>query len=59
LATQALTGIQAVLDRSLPHFALEYPAHFLTEQRWYSMSVSPLADESGGATISLVDVTAR
>ena len=59
LAAQVLNGIQAVLDGSQPYFALEYPTHFLTEKRWYSLSVLPLADESGGATLSRVDVTAR
>jgi PAS domain-containing protein len=40
-AAQVLNGIQAILDGSQPSFALEYPTHFLTEKRWYSLSVSP------------------
>jgi C4-dicarboxylate-specific signal transduction histidine kinase len=53
-AAQTLTGIQAVLNGSQPDFALEYPVDFLTEKRWYRMSVLPLADESGDATISAI-----
>ena len=58
-ASQALNGIQAVLNGSLSYFSLEYPAHFLNDTRWYAMSVSPLADGSGGATILHVEITTR
>ncbi len=56
-AAQALAGTQAVLDGSQAHFALEYPCHSPTEQRWFMMSVTPLAHESGGATIVHADIT--
>lgn len=53
-------GIRAVLAGRLPHFYLEYPSHLSTQQRWFSMSVTPLKSlELQGAVVSHEDVTER
>jgi diguanylate cyclase (GGDEF)-like protein/PAS domain S-box-containing protein len=43
-ALKAFEGIQAVLDGTLPGFSLEYPCHSPQQQRWFTMSVTPLGD---------------
>ncbi|MBK7422507.1 MAG: diguanylate cyclase [Propionivibrio sp.] len=43
-ALKAFEGIRAVLDGILPVFSMEYPCHAPQEQRWFSMSVTPLGD---------------
>ena len=59
-ATQAASGIRAVLDGSLPHFSLEYPCHSPTEQRWFLMTVSPLNEVArAGAVVMHVDISER
>jgi PAS domain S-box-containing protein len=59
LAGQTLAGIQAVLDGAQPHFALEYPCHSATQQRWFTMSVSPLLRGTGGVVVTHVEITER
>jgi diguanylate cyclase (GGDEF)-like protein/PAS domain S-box-containing protein len=56
-ATRA--GIEAVLNGELPGFALEYPCHSPSEQRWFAMSVSPLQFGGQGAVIVHSNITAR
>jgi PAS domain S-box-containing protein len=56
---KALYGIQAVLDGSLPNFALEYPCHSPLEKRWFVMSVTPLLGERAGAVVAHTDITQR
>lgn len=58
-AVSAQEGIQAVLDGQLPSFSLEYPCHSPTEQRWFFMTVSPLAEGRKGAVIVHTNITAR
>lgn len=59
-AMSAQEGIRAVLDGRLPRFYLEYPCYSPRQQRWFSMSVTPLEDESlRGAVVSLEDVSER
>ncbi|MHB8626154.1 MAG: sensor histidine kinase [Aggregatilineales bacterium] len=58
-AAQSLNGIRSVLEGIQPRFALEYPCHSPSEQRWFSMRVTPLGDGSGGAVISHFNVTDR
>jgi PAS domain S-box-containing protein len=55
----ARNGIQAVLDRTLPNFVLEYPCHSPSQKRWFLMSVTPLLGEGGGAVVSHTDITKR
>ena len=55
----ARNGIQAVLDRTLPNFVLEYSCHSPSEKRWFLMSVTPLLGERGGAVVSHTNITRR
>ncbi len=59
IAKEALEGIQAVLERRLPSFRMEYPCHSPHQRRWYLLSVTPLATERGGAVLSHADITQR
>ncbi|HEY5581716.1 MAG TPA: diguanylate cyclase [Rhodoferax sp.] len=59
-ALSAQDGIRAVLDRRLPRFYLEYPCRSPQQQRWLSMSVTPLGGEAlQGAVVSLEDISER
>lgn len=56
----AQDGIRAVLADRLPRFYLEYPCHSPHQQRWFSMSVTPLKGEALlGAVVSLEDISER
>ncbi|WPC66412.1 diguanylate cyclase [Rhodoferax ferrireducens] len=56
----AQDGIQAVLDGRSPRFYLEYTCHSSQQQRWFSMSVTPLQGEAlQGAVVSLEDISER
>ncbi len=55
-AVNALEGIRAVLDRSLPSFSLEYPCHSPKKKRWFNMSVNPFRD---GVVVSHTDISGR
>lgn len=52
---EACTGIHAVLDGRLPTFNLEYAC----KQHWFSMSVTPLNTDFGGAVLTYIDITER
>ena len=57
-AANAVKGIQAVLDGGLPSFRLEYPCHSPTQQRWFTMTVTPLGrDSSAGVVITHTDIS--
>lgn len=56
-ALQAGAGIQAVLAGRLPCFELEYPCHSPGQQRWFSMSVTPLGSSLQGAVVAHADIT--
>ncbi len=59
-AHQAAAGIRSVLAGSAMRFSLEYPCHLPTEQRWFLMVVTPLADQSPhGAVVMHLDITDR
>jgi len=59
-ALEAYYGIRAVLDGRLPKFSLEYPCHSPQQQRWFSMSVTPLRDTAqGSAVITHTNITVR
>lgn len=53
-------GIRQVLSGADKFFALEYPCHSPTEQRWFRLMVTPLSDRPGtGAVVMHVNVTER
>ena len=59
-AVRAAAGIEQVLNGALPQFAMEYPCHSPSKQRWFLMSVVPLSASAGsGLVISHLDVTER
>jgi len=56
----AQDGIRAVLAGHIPRFYLEYASHSPQQQRWLSMSVTPLEGEDRlAAVVSLEDITER
>jgi two-component system CheB/CheR fusion protein len=59
LATQARAGIAEVLAGRRASFALEYPCHAPTQQRWYVMHVIHLGSVSAAAVVVHSDITAR
>jgi len=58
-AKAASSGIKAVLDGSLPQFALEFPCHSPSQQRWFLLTVSPIAEIPIKAVVSHLDITCR
>ncbi|HBJ86299.1 MAG TPA: hypothetical protein DDZ88_21035, partial [Verrucomicrobiales bacterium] len=58
-AQQILDGLRGVLAHSKVTFKHEYPCHSPTEHRWFTMHVSPLSREEGGAVIAQINVTER
>ena len=58
-ASSVSNGIQAVLNGNLTHFNLEYPCDSPEQQRWFSLSVTPLNTEEPGVVISHTNITER
>ena len=58
-AANTRQGIEAVLAGRLPVFNLEYPCHSPEEQRWFSMSVTPLGPDRRGVVITHANITER
>src|ERR1700733_11867391 len=59
-AHQAACGIRSVLRGAVSTFSMEYPCHSATEQRWFLLRVTALADRrSNGAVVMHIDVTAE
>jgi len=58
-ASQALTGIKAVLSAQAEEFFLEYPCDSPTEQRWFLLHAVAAPADVGGAIIAHTDVTRR
>jgi two-component system sensor kinase FixL len=56
---QATEGIRSVLSGRQPSFALEYPCHSATEQRWLLMSATRLGGGSPAVVVAHTDVTER
>jgi transcriptional regulator with PAS, ATPase and Fis domain len=56
-ASKALAGIRSVLDGSNPRFEMEYDCHSPSEKRWFSMVVTPIKTDDGGAVVIHHDVT--
>lgn len=56
-ATEALAGLEEVLQGSRSVFKMQYPCPSNSQTRWFRMIVSPLTGAEGGAVISHVDYT--
>ncbi len=59
LAARASAGIEEVLAGSRDVFRLEYPCHSPTQQRWFLLYVSRLANDSRYAVTSHLPITDR
>ncbi len=59
-AHSAALGIRAVLAGTTAEFALEYPCHSPTEERWFQLRVNPIEDGvPRGAVVMHVAITER
>jgi PAS domain S-box-containing protein len=58
-ANEVATGIRSVLSGKSDKFALEYPCHSPTEQRWFQLMVTPMNAGPGGAVVMHINITAR
>lgn len=59
-ARAAANGIRRVLAGKVKEFAIEYPCHSPSEQRWFRLMVTPLEEgKPGGAVIMHVNITER
>lgn len=61
-ATDAHTvwqGIQEVLAGTTGSFTFEYDCHSPSEERWFTLSATPLATPNGGAVIAHTNITER
>ena len=56
-ASVAQQGVADVLAGNRDLFALEYPCHSATEERWFVMHVSRLGGEQPGAVVSHVNIS--
>jgi len=58
-AARAWAGIQSVLRRACPNFALDYSAKLRDEKLWFRMLVYPMLAPDGGAVVVHEDITQR
>src|SRR5262249_49753216 len=58
-AGEAAAGIETVLTRAQPAFALEYASGTPPAELWYTLTAVPLERPDGGAVVSHTDVTGR
>lgn len=59
-AGDVAAGIRGVLRGEINEFAIEYPCHSPTEERWYRLMVTPLyVGQTAGAVVMHVDITRR
>jgi diguanylate cyclase (GGDEF)-like protein/PAS domain S-box-containing protein len=59
-APRVAIGIRAVLAGEARSFAIEYPCHSPTQQRWFAMTVTPVGeDPPEGAVVMHVNITER
>jgi len=56
-ASLATDGILAVINGSVPMFQFVYPCHSPTQQRWFSMAVTPLNVEHHSVVVTHTDIT--
>jgi len=54
---QILSGIQAVIDGSAPHFEAEYACPSPTETFWFELSVNPLPKPERGVAVCHSDIS--
>lgn len=54
---EAFYGIGSVLQRSLPSFRVDYPCHSPTENRWFSLSATPINTDCGHVVITHTNIT--
>jgi diguanylate cyclase (GGDEF)-like protein len=59
-AQQVAAGIRSVLSGGAKTFSIEYPCHSPTEQRWFLMTVTPMADDPPhGAVVMHLNIAER
>ncbi len=59
-AEQAYKGLRAVMSGRLRRFNLDYPCHLAAQQRWFTMTVTPLAHEGRGrVVVTHADITTQ
>lgn len=59
-AWEAYEGVKKVQQGERANFSLEYPCHIPnSEQRWFSMYVSPLHGKDGAVLVAHTNITAR
>jgi len=59
-AEPVAAGIRSVLDGEAKTFSIRYPCHSATEQRWFQLMVTPLADDHmRGVVVMHLNVTDR
>ena len=57
-AAHVAAGIRSVLFDGVKRYSIEYPCHSPTEQRWFLMTATPLADDPpSGAIVMHLEVT--
>ncbi|MFN8453968.1 MAG: PAS domain S-box protein [Anaerolineae bacterium] len=58
-AVEVLAGLQAVMNRTIDEFELEYPCHSPVEKRWFLLRAVPLLGHEGGLVLSHIDITSQ
>ena len=58
-AAEVATGLREVLSGKRSDYAVEYPCHSPSEQRWFRMIAAPLQNGARGAVVMHVDITDR
>ena len=59
-APQVWAGIRSVLEGRASSYSVEYPCHSPGEQRWFLMTVTPLADDLPHGVVAMhLNITAR
>jgi PAS domain S-box-containing protein len=58
-ALDARAGILAVMAGHLPSFSLEYPCHSPSQERWFTMTVTPLGAGAQGVVVTHSSITER
>jgi len=59
-AHQTAAGIRSVMSGEVKQFSMEYPCHSPTEQRWFLMTATPLADNyPDGVVVMHLNITER
>jgi diguanylate cyclase (GGDEF)-like protein/PAS domain S-box-containing protein len=58
-ANAAWAGIEAVQNRALDHFSIDYPCHSPQEQRWFQMSAYAMREPCEGVVVMHRDITLK